>query len=200
MGSSLLSVLISDPSLRLSGEAPAGRRTRSQETAQIRARLILPSGLGSVVGARDPGHSHSRERLSGRLLRPIFRRDRPGSHRRHQPPVRLPPRRELPAIRNHHRHHRPLPRTMIRHRGWTTRSATAGARTGSRSSSGCPCAALLGGVPRGIRSRQTGNRATGLDTSAGTMSTYNVPENTRPGCAGTPLRPGLRSISKSRTA
>ncbi|MET7686355.1 helix-turn-helix domain-containing protein [Streptomyces sp. NPDC005423] len=30
---------------------------------------ILPRSLGSVVGARDPGHSPSRERLPGRLLR-----------------------------------------------------------------------------------------------------------------------------------
>jgi hypothetical protein len=30
---------------------------------------ILPSGLEGVVGARDPGRSHSRERLRGRLLR-----------------------------------------------------------------------------------------------------------------------------------
>lgn len=32
------------------------------------------------------------------------------------------------------------------------------------------------------------------------MSTYNVPENTRPGCVDTPLRPGLRNISESCTA
>lgn len=86
-----------------------------------------------------------------------------------------------------------------------------GGRFSSTRSCGCimqapgPCASQARDrrtcwLSAAIRSRQTRNRTTGLDTFVRTMSTYNVPENTRPGCADAPLRPRLRNALESCTS
>lgn len=53
---------------------------------------------------------------------------------------------------------------------------------------------------RAIRSRQTKKKFKTLENCVGTMSTYNVPKNTRSDEAATPQRSGLRSNSETRIA